>query len=140
MRTLIGWVEYVDFPEWGVRRLRAKVDTGARSCALHVEGVERLDGGRRVRFVVVPDQPGAPKVSVECDVAREGRVRPSSGESEQRLFVRTKLKVGEVEEDVELSLVDRRRMRYRMLIGRKFLARRFVVDAGRRFVLGRRRP
>ncbi len=132
---LIGWNEYVDIPEWGIRGLRAKVDTGARSSALHVEHIERLPHGR-VRFeVVLHREKRDRRVRVEARVVRQARVRSSNGEFSYRLFVRTRLRLGEVDEEVELSLVDRGRMIHRMLIGRTALDGRFLIDVGHRNLL-----
>ncbi|HWZ92597.1 MAG TPA: RimK/LysX family protein, partial [Polyangiaceae bacterium] len=64
-----------------------------------------------------------------------GRVRPSSGELEARIFVAVKVRIGPVEREIELSLVDRGRMIFRMLIGRRALAHAFLVDPSRRYVL-----
>jgi hypothetical protein len=136
---VIGAAEFVDIPAWGVRGLAAKVDTGARTSALHVENVRELPRGR-VRFDVrlhrrLPER----RVTVEAAVHRRGRVRSSSGEAEPRLFVSVGIHVGPVRKRVELGLVDRKNMIYRMLLGRSALSGSFLVDAGRRFLLARPR-
>jgi hypothetical protein len=132
---LIGWNEYVDLPEWEIRGLRAKVDTGARSSALHVEGIERLPRDR-VRFqVVLHRKKRDRRVTVEAHIVRRARVRSSNGEYSQRLFVRTRLRLGHVEQVIELSLVDRGQMIHRMLIGRTALEGRFLIDVGHRNLL-----
>lgn len=134
---VIGWNEYVDLPQWGIRGLRAKVDTGARSSALHVENIEEIGHGR-VRFdVVLHRHKRDRRVHVETRIRRRGRVRSSSGEASSRIFVGTYVRMGEEEHYVELSLVDRRRMIHRMLLGRSALEDRFLVDVGRRALLGR---
>jgi hypothetical protein len=134
---IIGVTEYVDIPEWRIRRMRAKIDTGARSSALHVEQIRELGSGR-VRFDVrLSRNQRERRVTVEADVARRGRVRASNGEVETRIFVRVRLRIGPLERDVELSLVDRGRMIFRMLIGRRALAHAFLVDPSRRYVLGK---
>jgi len=115
--------------------LRAKIDTGARSSALHVENIRELGAGR-VRFDVrLSRSESDRRVTVESRIARRGHVRPSSGEPEERIFVAVKVRIGPVEREIELSLVDRGRMIYRMLIGRRALAHAFLVDPGRRYVL-----
>jgi hypothetical protein len=132
---VIGVTEYVDIPAWRILRLRAKIDTGARSSALHVENIRELGGGR-VRFDVrLSRSESDRRVTVESLIARRGQVRPSSGEPEQRIFVAVKVRIGPVEREIELSLVDRGRMIFRMLIGRRALAHAFLVDPGRRYVL-----
>ena len=132
---VIGVTEYVDIPAWRILRLRAKIDTGARSSALHVENIRELGGGR-VRFDVrLSRSESDRRVTVEARIARRGQVRPSSGEPEERIFVAVKVRIGPVEREIELSLVDRGRMIFRMLIGRRALAHAFLVDPGRRYVL-----
>lgn len=135
-KVLIGWNEYVDLPEWGIARLRAKVDTGARSSALHVENVEELSGGR-VRFEVVLHRIKRDRrVRVTTRVVRRGRVRSSTGHYETRIFVTAPVRIGPVERDVEVSLVDRERMIFRMLLGRSALEG-LLVDPVHRALLGR---
>ncbi|HYQ41434.1 MAG TPA: RimK/LysX family protein [Polyangiaceae bacterium] len=132
---VIGVTEYVDIPAWRILRLRAKIDTGARSSALHVENIRELSGGR-VRFDVrLSRSEHDRRVTVEARIARRGQVRPSSGEPEERIFVAVKVRIGPVEREIELSLVDRGRMIFRMLIGRRALAHEFLVDPGRRYLL-----
>jgi hypothetical protein len=137
---VIGAAEFVDIPAWGIRGLAVKVDTGARTSALHVENVRELARGR-VRFDVrlhrrLPER----RVTVEAAIHRRGRVRSTSGDAEPRLFVAVGIQVGPVRKRVELGLVDRKNMIYRMLLGRGALSGSFLVDAGRRFVLSRSRP
>jgi hypothetical protein len=134
---VIGVAEFVDFPEWKIRHLRAKIDTGARSSALHVENIREVGGGK-VRFDVrLHRQKRERRVTVEAPIARRGRVRSSNGLIQTRLFVVAKVRVGPVERDIELSLVDREKMLYRMLLGRMALANYFLVDASRRYVVSR---
>lgn len=134
---VVGYAELVDIPDWNIRRLRAKVDTGARTSALHVENVEELPHGR-VRFDVRLHRKKVDRrVTVEAPVVRRARVRASSGVAESRIFVRALVQIGPVAEEVELSLVSRERMLFRMLLGRSALARRFLVDASRSYVLSK---
>ncbi len=135
---VIGFAEYVDFPKWKIRGLRAKVDTGARSSALHVENIRRV-GPDRVRFDVRLDRTRADRrVTVEAPISRRSRVRPSNGVSQMRYFVRTSIQIGTVEQEIEVSLVDREKMIFRMLIGRSAIAQRFLVDVSKRYVLSKR--
>jgi hypothetical protein len=134
-RLVIGLAEYVDLPEWRVLRLRAKVDTGARTSALHVENLRELPGGR-VRFDVRlhRDRPER-RITIEAPISRRGRVRSSSGWSEVRVFVATTLRIGNVALRAEFGLVDRARMIYRLLLGRTALGARFLVDPSQRYLL-----
>jgi hypothetical protein len=134
--VVIGWTEMVDLPDWGVRRLRAKVDTGARTSALHVENIEELPRGF-VRFdVVLHRKKRDRRIHVKAKVTRRGRVRSSTGHQTTRLFVETTLRLGPIEKQVEVSLVDREMMIHRMLLGRAALAGPIRVDVNRRMALG----
>lgn len=135
--VLIGWNEYVDLPDWGVRGLRAKVDTGARSSALHVDDIRELPRGR-VRFdVILHRRKRHRRIRVETRVRRRARVRSSTGQYTWRLFVATRLRLGPVEREIELSLVDRGPMIFRMLLGRTALAGAFWIDPGHRALFGK---
>jgi hypothetical protein len=132
---VIGWSEFVDLPDWGIRGLRAKVDTGARTSALHVDRVEERPRGR-VRFEVVLDRSRPGRIRVEARVRRRARVRSSSGHWTTRCFVATRLELGPLVREVEIGLVDREQMIHRMLLGRSALAGCWV-DPARRSCLGR---
>ena len=124
----IGWVEYVAIPDWHIARLRAKMDTGARSSALHVENIREIGHGR-VQFEVRLHRRNADRrVTVQAPIKRRGLVRPSSGHAAMRIFVQVRVRIGAEEQDVELSLVDREKMIFRMLIGRSALARDLTVS------------
>ncbi len=132
-RRTLGAVELVALPAWGIERLPARVDTGARTSALHVEALTELGDGR-VRFELAADEK---RRTLEAVVTRRGRVRSTSGKLTGRVFVTTLVRLGDVDARIELGLVDRRKMRYRMLLGRSALAGRFVVDVSRSYLLGR---
>jgi hypothetical protein len=141
---IIGWREPVALPAWGIKALKTKVDTGARTSALHVSRIEPLPEGR-VRFDVVVSARLVDgrrlmrRVAVEDRVVRTAVVRSSTGRRQQRLVVRTPARIGPLEREIELTLVCRRRMRCRLLLGRSALEG-FIVDPSRRRVLtpGRR--
>jgi len=139
-RVVIGVAERVDLPEWGVRRLRAKIDTGARTSALHVNRIEELDD-ETVRFTIVLHRNKQDeRVTVQAPIVRRARVRSSSGRSQERIFVRTRLTIGGVEKEIEVSLASRRRMIFRMLLGRSALGDDFLVDPSRRYVCSKPAP
>ncbi len=130
-RLLIGRRETIALPDWGVERIRAKIDTGAKTSAIDVAHLEELRGGR-VRFDVVADRAHPERyTTVEAEVIRRGLVRTSLGQEDARLVVRTTVRIGPVEREIELGLVCRRRMKCRVLLGRSALAGAFLVDPGR---------
>jgi hypothetical protein len=137
-RVTIGYAEYVDLPDWGIERLRAKIDTGARTSSLHVTNIEELPGDR-IAFDVVRDRRRHYKhVRCEANVVRRSRVRSSNGVMQTRYVVETTLRLGEVTKTVEVSLSSRGRMIYRMLLGRRSLADDFLIDAGKRYAATKR--
>lgn len=132
----VGWLERVAFPDWGIEAIDAKVDTGALSSALHVEDLTLLKSGRvRFRIVLERDDPGG-GVVVRAPVLKWARVRSSNGDYTRRCFVRTRVQAGPVVKLIDLSLVSREKMLYRMLLGRKALKHDFIVDVSRRYLLG----
>ena len=137
-KHVIGWSEYVDFPDWGIRGVKAKVDTGARTSALHVDGLTELPG-KRVRFYVVLCRHNVERrVRAEARVVKRARVRSSTGHYMTRYFISTRVRLGPVVKEIELSLVSRDDMLFRMLLGRKALEHDFLVDVNRRNLLGDR--
>jgi hypothetical protein len=136
---LIGWREMVAFPDWGVKGIEAKVDTGARTSAVHVEDVTKLRDGR-VRFhLVISRTKPFRHVAVTAKPVRLSRVRSSTGHAQERYVVATTVRIGRVRRRIELSLVGRDKMLCRMLLGRTALSG-FLIDPDRRFVHGRRPP
>jgi hypothetical protein len=132
---VIGFAELVDLPEWGIARLRGKIDTGARTSALHVSNIREIGNGRVGFDVRLHRRKADVTVHVEAKIHRRGKVRPSSGHAQTRLFVSTILRIGPIERQIELSLVDRENMIYRMLVGRMAIGSGVLVDPSRRYAL-----
>ncbi len=136
---VIGWREYVALPDWGVPAIKAKIDTGARTSALHVEKIRRLPGDR-VRFeAVLSHRRPERRVQVTAEIVRMSRVRPSTGHLQERFVVATRVKLGRHVRRIELSLVCRANMLCRMLIGRTALDG-FVIDPTRDYRFGKPSP
>lgn len=135
-KTVIGWLEYVEFPDWKIGRVKAKIDTGAKNSALHVEDV-RLLSHQRVRFTVVVNKQPSKKQIVTARFKRIGRVRSSTGKYTRRVFVSTRIRMGTIEREIELSLVDREKMNYRMLLGRSAVSTGILIDAAHSHLLTR---
>jgi len=127
-RIAIGWSELADLPDWHIRGLRVKIDTGARSSALHVENLRLLPRSYVAYQVVLHREDHDRRVNVVAKITRRARVRSSTGEYSMRYFVKTRLRLAGHEREVEVSLVDRGDMTFRMLVGRTALAGCYVVD------------
>lgn len=139
---LIGWREWVGLPGLGISAVKAKVDTGARSSALHAFDIEpfRRDGKRFVRFKVHPLQRNLQvTVQAEAELLEYRHVRSSGGHLTWRPVILTSIELLGQHWQVELTLASRDAMGFRMLLGRQAIRGRFAVDSGRSFLTTRRR-
>ncbi len=138
---VVGWREYVSLPDLGVDRIKAKVDTGARTSALHAIDIhyQAKHGATWVRFAVHPRQRSAKRV-VDCEapLIEERYVTDSGGKRTLRPVIVTAVMLAGERLLVELTLVARDEMGFRMLIGRQALRGRFLVDSGRSYLTGGR--
>jgi hypothetical protein len=137
--TVIGWREWVAFPDLGSVSVKAKVDTGARSSTLHAWDVEVVPGSSppRLRFVLHPlENDESYTMRVEAPLVDIRDIRSSNGEVERRPVVRTALSVAGRRFRIDLTLTRRDEMGFRMLLGRSAIRRRFMVDPNRSFVGG----
>jgi hypothetical protein len=136
---LIGWREYASFPEWDVRRIKVKVDTGARTSALDVAEyhLRELPGrGLVAELCLALNRRKRPRFKViETPVLRLARVRNTGGQYEQRPVVETVLRLGPVTRRVCLTVTDRKAMRFRVILGRKALEGDFLVDVSKQYLL-----
>jgi hypothetical protein len=137
----IGWREWVALPELGLDRIKAKVDTGARTSALHAIRVRsvRSRGVDKVRFAVHPVQrTSTPTVDCEAILIDERYVRSSDGRRELRPVIETLLRIGDREWPIEITLTDRALMGFRLLLGRRAVRKKFVVDPGTSWIASKR--
>ena len=128
-------------PDLGIDRIKVKVDTGARSSALHafrIETEEREDG-LWVTFEVHPKQRSKTNiVRCEAPVVDHRTVRDSGGREHERYVIETTVRLGESEWPIEVTLTSRDAMGFRMLLGRTAIRRRFLIDSGRSYLTGKR--
>lgn len=135
----IGWEEWIALPELGLPAIRAKVDTGAKTSALHAFRVEKIKeaGSVKIYFGIHPI-PERPDIEIYCKahLVSEREVTSSNGQTELRYVIRTLAVFGDHKWPIEITLTDRETMAYRMLIGRSAIADRLVVLPGHSYLLG----
>ncbi len=135
---VLGWREWLALPELGIRAIRAKVDTGARSSALHVESLERFfeRGAPWVRFSVLPTRDAQAAIACVAEIVDVRPVTDSGGRTTERPFIRSLLMLAGRSWPIEINLTRRTHMLFPMLLGRTAMAGRVLVDPGSSFLLG----
>lgn len=136
-KAVVGWSEYLDFIDWGVYNLPVKLDTGAKSSALHVEKLTFLSDGKVQFDIVLSRKKAELHRHVTAKISRWGRVRSTTGHYTQRCFVKTRMRMAGIEKEIEVSLVSREAMIYRMILGRTALEHDFIVDVSKRRLHGK---
>ena len=142
-RTVIGWREWIELPELCATPLKAKIDTGARTSALHAFDLKLTEtaDGTVASFVLQPVQrSSAGAVHVEWPILGFRRVRSSNGRVETRPLIVVNARIRRVEWPIEMTLASRDEMGFRMLLGRSALRRRFLVDPSRSFLATKAPP
>ncbi len=137
---ILGWREWVCFPELDVPPIECKVDTGAKTSALHAFYVETFEEGgvEKVRFGLHPNQKDT---ETECHCVAEVKERrvvtDSGGHQEERVLIDTAIVLGNETWPIEITLTNRDSMRFRMLLGRTAIADNYIVDPGAHHLMGK---
>ena len=137
-----GWREWVGLPDIGIRQIKAKVDTGARTSALHAFELRRYseDGRERVEFRIHPIQKDVDTVvTCNADIIDTRTVTDSGGHREERYVIETTLSIGGQSWPIEMTLTSRDDMLFRMLLGRTAIKNRAQVDPARSYLVGKKK-
>jgi len=136
-KKVIGWREYIDLPDWGIKRLKAKIDTGARTSALHVEDIKELPNNKISFYIVLGKNKERKKIVVSPE--KKGRVKSSIGIRTHRWYVETKIRIGDIERTIKVNLVGREGMNFRMLVGRTAILDDFLVDSAHGYLFTKKK-
>lgn len=131
----VGWRESVSLPEFKLIDLKAKIDTGAKTSALHADEIEfiTVKGKKYVRFLVETDD--GKKKYIKSRFLEEREIKSSTGQKTIRPVVKTKIRMGNSEFEIEITLIKRNLMGFKMLIGREALNGRFLINPARSYLL-----
>ncbi|MEZ5892185.1 MAG: RimK/LysX family protein [Parvularculaceae bacterium] len=135
---LIGWREWAALPDFGVERINAKIDTGAKTSAIHAFRIREtmIAGEEHVEFYLHPMQRRKkPEIYCRAPIVDRRVIRSSNGQEEERYVIETSLRLGPRLLKIELTLTNRDAMGFRLLIGRDALRRRFLIDPGASYLL-----
>lgn len=130
---VVGYIESVDLAEMELFGLDAKIDTGADSCSLHCDDIH-LEG-KAVTFLLqdkVHEAYHGKKMTLPIHKIK--KVKSSNGRSEERVFIKSSIKLGSKTYQAEISLTNRENMKYPMLIGRRFLSHHYLIDVSRKYI------
>lgn len=133
---ILGWREWISLPELGINKIKAKVDTGARTSALHAFSLRPFEeaGRHKICFDMHPLQNDTESIiTCTADIIDKRWVTDSGGHREERFVIRTPIVLGSEIWPIEITLTERDTMLFRMLIGRSAIRRRFVVNPARSF-------
>jgi len=134
LKPIVGRVEWVEFPNWKLK-LRARVDTGAKSCSIHAINIERVTENGEV-YVLFDTFVDEKPVRLKSKFVKEAKVTNTSGVSETRIIISEVMKMGKYKEEVIINLNDRTNLTYPILIGRNYLMGKFLVDVSLSHALG----
>ena len=136
---VIGWIEHIALPALGIPDIRCKIDTGARTSALHADDIERFvkDGEDWVRFDLRLKSHG-PATRIEAPIYDIRRIKNTGGIPQERIVIRTTVNLGGREWPISVSLTDRSRMKFPMIVGRSALKNQNIAVHTRHANLTRR--
>jgi hypothetical protein len=131
----VGWRETVSLPKFKLKDLRAKIDTGAKTSALHADQIEmiNMNGKKHVRFLFINDE--GKEVYVNSPLIEERWIKSSNGDRTIRPVVKTEIKMGKHRFEIEVTLINRDLMGFKMLIGREALNGRFLINPAKHNML-----
>lgn len=140
-KTVLGWREWVTLPTLSKLPIKAKVDTGARTSTLHARDIEifKRQNQTWVSFELVPSIKVKQPILAKALLIDHRTIKSSMGEKTKRPVIQTLIRMGGEEFPIELTLVNRSLMGFRMLLGRRALKKRFLINPSRSFLLDKQK-
>ncbi len=140
-KMLIGWREWCALDKLGIPAIKAKIDTGAKTSALHADNIEvfKKNGEDYIKFIVHPIQKNS-DITSYCEAKIKDRrfITSSNGEREKRYVIETTFKIGNTLFTSDMTLTTRYGMTYRMLLGKDALiAGKFMIDVTKSYIAGK---
>lgn len=139
-RITVGWREWGSLPELNISTIKLKVDTGAKTSALHAFDLEPFQKKQQkyIRFKVHPNQKNK-KLTIQCEapLIDQRQISDSGGHKEMRYVIQTMLTLGKDQWPIEITLTNRSNMRFRMLLGRRAMVNHILVDPTASFLCGK---
>lgn len=139
-KTIIGSREWCSLPELGIELIKAKIDSGAKTTALHADNLTKFsrDGEYWVKFSLHPLK-SKPELLVECEakLLEKRIIKSSNGTKEERFVIETQLVLGDSSYPIEVTLTNRKLMGFQMLLGRQAMNKRVLIDCEFRYLLGK---
>ena len=136
---VLGWREWVSLPGLHVDQIKAKIDTGARTSCLHAYDIKEYKKGRKtfVKFKIHPLQRDDEFIlSAKAELIDKRKIKDSGGTVTIRPVIRTTVECGDYRWDIELTLIGRDQMGFRMLLGRQGVRGKFLINPGKSYLLG----
>jgi hypothetical protein len=136
--NLIGWRELVGLPQFKLFNIKAKIDTGAKTSALHAENIEyvTIKGRKYVRFMI--ESSDGKSIAIKSPLVEERDIKNSTGHKTRRPVVKTKIQIGKDIFEIEITLINRDLMGFKMLIGRDALVGRYIINPSKSYLLGKK--
>ena len=134
----IGWREWVSLPDLDIKKIKVKIDTGAQTSVLHASYIHyyERDGKRFVKFCVHPKQHSStPEIVAHARLIDQRWVKSSLGTKTRRPVIETTVEIGKEKVFIEMTLINRDVMGFRMLLGRQALREKFLVDPSRSYIM-----
>lgn len=141
-KICLGWREWVSLPELGVKAIKAKIDSGAKTSALHASYIRILSrhGKKMAKFIIHPKQDSSQiGISAKATLIGHKSIKSSIGHTTIRPMIKTILVIGEKRIPIEMTLVNRDLMGFRMLIGRQAIRKGFLIHPGKSFLVSKKR-